>query len=93
MIRETTLSVDNLIYPMFVVHGKGIRRPIASMPGIFQLSIDELIKEAQEVLSLHIPAVMLFGIPDKKDDKASGAYDPNGIIQRAMKTLKEKVQK
>ncbi len=91
MIRETTLSVDNLIYPMFVVFGKGIRRPIASMPGIFQLSIDELVKEAREILSLNIPAIMLFGIPDKKDEKASGAYDPDGIIQRAMKTLKEKV--
>ncbi|MBI4768807.1 MAG: porphobilinogen synthase [Deltaproteobacteria bacterium] len=91
MIRETTLSVNNLIYPMFVVFGKGIRRPIASMPGIFQLSIDELIKEAREILSLRIPAIMLFGIPDKKDEKASGAYDPNGVIQRAMKTLKDKV--
>jgi porphobilinogen synthase len=91
MIRETTLSVDNLIYPMFVVFGKGVRKPITSMPGIFQLSIDEMIKEAREVQALNIPAVMLFGIPDKKDDKASGAYDPNGIVQRAMKALKEKV--
>ena len=91
MIRETSLSVDQLIYPMFVVFGKGVRRPIASMPGIFQLSVDELIKEAREVLALHIPAIMLFGIPEKKDEKASGAYDPNGIIQRAMKALKEKV--
>lgn len=91
MIRETSLSVNNLIYPMFVVSGKGIRRPISSMPGIFQLSIDQLIKEAQEVQALKIPAVILFGIPEKKDEKASGAYDPNGIIQRAMKALKEKL--
>jgi porphobilinogen synthase len=91
MIRETSFSVDNLIYPMFVVFGNGIRKPIASMPGIFQLSIDELIKEAREVLSLNIPAIMLFGIPEKKDEKGSGAYDPHGIIQRTMKTLKEKV--
>ena len=91
MIRETSLSVDQLIYPMFVVFGKGVRRPISSMPGIFQLSIVELIKEAREVLSLHIPAILLFGIPEKKDEKASGAYDPNGIIQRAMEALKEKV--
>ncbi len=69
MIRETLLSVNNLIYPMFVVSGKGVRRPISSMPGIFQLSIDQLIKEAQEVRALRIPAVILFGIPDKKDDK------------------------
>ncbi len=91
MIRETLLSVNNLIYPMFVVSGKGVRRPISSMPGIFQLSIYQLIKEAQEVRALRIPAVILFGIPDKKDEKASGAYDPQGIIQRAMKALKEKV--
>jgi porphobilinogen synthase len=91
MIRETLLSVNNLIYPMFVVSGKGVRRSISSMPGIFQLSIDQLIKEAQEVRALRIPAVILFGIPDKKDEKASGAYDPQGIIQRAMKALKEKV--
>jgi porphobilinogen synthase len=91
MIRETLLSVNNLIYPMFVVSGKGVRRPISSMPGIFQLSIDQLVKEAQEVRALRIPAVILFGIPDKKDEKASGAYDPQGIIQRAMKALKEKV--
>jgi porphobilinogen synthase len=91
MIRETLLSVNHLIYPMFVIPGKGIRRPITSMPGIFQLSIDQLIKEAQEVLALRIPAVILFGIPDKKDEKASDAYDPNGIIQQAMRALKEKV--
>jgi porphobilinogen synthase len=91
MIRETTLSVNNLIYPMFVVFGKGIRRPIASMPGVFQLSIDELIKEAKEVQALNIPAIILFGIPDRKDDRASGAYDSNGIIQKAMRALKEKV--
>jgi porphobilinogen synthase len=91
MIRETTLSVDNLIYPLFVVPGKGVRRPIVSMPGVFQLSVDELIKEAQEVLAARIPAIILFGIPDKKDDRASGAYAAEGIIQRAVKTLKDKV--
>lgn len=91
MIRETSLSVNNLIYPLFVVTGKGVRRPILSMPGIHQLSIDELIKEARMIHSLKIPAVILFGIPDKKDDRASEAYDPQGIIQRAIKALKEKV--
>jgi porphobilinogen synthase len=91
MIRETTLSVDNLIYPLFVVPGQGVRRPIVSMPGVFQLSIDELIKEAQEVLTARIPAIILFGIPDKKDDRASGAYAAEGIIQRAVKALKDKV--
>lgn len=91
MIRETSLSVNNLIYPLFVVPGRGIRRPIASMPGVYQLSIDELIKEAREIKNLLIPAVILFGIPEQKDEKASQAYDPNGIIQRAVKALKEKV--
>jgi len=91
MIRETSLSVDNLIYPLFVVAGKGVRRPISSMPGIYQLSLDELIKEARQVKELRIPAVLLFGIPDKKDEKASQAYDPNGIIQRAVKVLKDQV--
>lgn len=91
MIRETTLSVDHLIYPLFLVNGRGVRRPIASMPGMFQLSIDEAVKEVRECRSLKIPAIILFGVPDKKDEKASGAYDPNGIIQRAMRTLKEKV--
>jgi len=90
MIRETTLSVDNLIYPLFVVPGQGVRRPIVSMPGVFQLSVDELVKEAQEVLAARIPAVILFGIPDKKDERASGAYAAEGIIQRAVKALKDK---
>jgi porphobilinogen synthase len=90
MIRETTLSVDNLIYPLFVVPGRGVRRPIVSMPGVFQLSVDELIKEAQEVLAARIPAIILFGIPDKKDERASGAYAAEGIIQRAVKALKDK---
>jgi len=91
MIRETLLLSDHLIYPLFVVFGKGVRRPIPSMPGIFQLSIDEAVKEVRECRDLNIPAVILFGIPDKKDEKASGAYAADGIIQRAMRTLKEKV--
>jgi porphobilinogen synthase len=90
MVRETTLSVDHLICPLFVVPGQGVRRPIVSMPGVFQLSIDELIKEAREVLAARIPAVILFGVPDKKDDRASGAYAAEGIIQRAVKALKDK---
>jgi porphobilinogen synthase len=91
MIRETSLSADNLIEPLFVVPGKGIRKPITSMPGVFQLSVDELIKEAREIQAARIPAVILFGIPDKKDDRASGAYASEGIIQRAIRALKEKV--
>jgi porphobilinogen synthase len=91
MIRETTLAVTNLIYPLFVVPGRGVRRPIASMPGVCQFSIDELVKESREIKTLGIPAVILFGIPDQKDEKGSQAYDPNGIIQRAVKALKDKV--
>ncbi|MCU0580310.1 MAG: porphobilinogen synthase [Desulfobacterota bacterium] len=91
MIRETSLSVDNLIEPLFVVPGKGVRKPITSMPGVFQLSVDELIREAREVQAAGIPAVILFGIPDKKDDRASGAYASEGIIQRAVRALKDQV--
>ncbi|MBI3610971.1 MAG: porphobilinogen synthase [Nitrospirae bacterium] len=91
MMQETVLSVENLIYPMFVTHGKGIRNPIASMPNIYQLSIDHLVKEAQEVNRLGIPAVLLFGIPKKKDERGSEAYAPNGIIQQAVKAIKDRL--
>jgi porphobilinogen synthase len=91
MIRETSLSVDNLIEPLFVAPGKGVRKPISSMPGVFQLSVDELIREAREVQAAGIPAVILFGIPDRKDDRASGAYASEGIVQRAVRALKDKV--
>ncbi len=89
MVRETTLSVNDFILPLFVVHGKGVRNPINSMPGHFQLSIDELKKEVKEVASLHIPAVILFGIPEHKDEVGSEAYSENGIIQQAIKAIKD----
>jgi len=88
MVRETTLSVDNLIYPLFVTFGKGIKDEIGSMPGSYRFSIDTLSKEIKEVKSLGIPAVILFGIPEKKDDVGSEAYNPNGIVQRAIKEIK-----
>ncbi|HEY4485741.1 MAG TPA: porphobilinogen synthase, partial [Nitrospiria bacterium] len=91
MTRETALSTDDLIYPMFVTHGKGIRREISSMPGIHQFSIDRLVQEAQEVIRLGIPAVILFGIPRKKDERGSEAYSPSGIIPQAVKALKDRV--
>lgn len=91
MVRETRLSVDNLIYPMFVIHGKGKKEEIRSMPGIFRLSIDMLAKEAQEVASLGIPAIILFGIPDKKDEIGSEAYNPKGVVQEAIRAIKDKV--
>jgi porphobilinogen synthase len=91
MVRETRLSASDLIYPMFVREGRDQRQEIASMPGQFRLSIDLLVKEAGEVAGLGIPAIMLFGIPDRKDERGSSGYDPNGIVQRAIKTVKDHV--
>lgn len=92
MVRETDLSKSDLIYPMFVVPGTKVKNPVKSMPGIFQFSIDELVKECKEVASLGIPAVILFGIPEHKDEKGSGAYDPNGIVQKAIRAIKAEVK-
>ena len=91
LIRETTLSIDNLIYPLFAVFGKKVRNPISSMPGIFQLSVDELVKEARMARDLGIPAVLLFGIPDRKDELATGAFAKDGIVQRAVREIRQKV--
>ena len=91
MVRETRLSPSDLIYPMFVMEGRDQRREIASMPGQFRLSIDLLVKEAGEVAGLGIPAVMLFGIPDRKDERGTSGYDPNGVVQRAIKAVKDHV--
>jgi len=91
MIRETHLRPDDMILPLFVCPGKGVRRPISSMPGNFQLSIDELIREVKEARSLEILGVILFGLPEKKDEVGSEGYSENGIIQRALKSLKDAV--
>jgi len=91
MVRETRLSVSDLIYPMFVMEGKDQRQEIASMPGQFRHSIDLLVKEAGEVAGLGIPAIMLFGIPDRKDERGTSGYDPNGVVQRAIKAVKDQV--
>ena len=91
MIRETRLSVDDLILPLFAIDGKGIKNPIDSMPGHFQLSIDNLVKTSKKAQELGIPAVMLFGIPDKKDSLATRAYAKDGIVQKATSALKGKV--
>ena len=91
MIRETHLRPDDMILPLFVCPGKGVRRTISSMPGNFQFSIDELIKEVKEAKSLGILGVILFGIPDKKDELGSEGYSENGIIQRAVRSLKDGV--
>ncbi|MDA8091494.1 MAG: porphobilinogen synthase [Nitrospiraceae bacterium] len=91
MLRETTLSPSDFIYPLFVTEGKGVRKEISSMPGCYQESLDKAIENARETVSLGIPAVILFGIPEHKDEKGSGAYDDNGIIQRAIKELKSAI--
>ena len=91
MIRETRLSVDNLILPLFAINGKGIKNPIDSMPGQYQLSIENLVKTSRKAYKLGIPAVMLFGIPDKKDPLATSAYAKNGIVQKSTRALKDKI--
>ncbi len=91
MVRETALSSADFITPLFVVEGKDRREAIASMPGQFRLSIDLLIKEAGEIKSLGIPAIILFGIPAQKDERGTAGLDPNGIVQRAVKAVKEHV--
>jgi porphobilinogen synthase len=91
MVRETTLSADNFIYPMFVTHGKGIKREISSMPGNYQQSIENLVRDCEEVHGLGIPAVILFGIPERKDEMGSEAYSDEGIIQHAIKAIKNKL--
>jgi porphobilinogen synthase len=91
MIRETKLSVDNFVYPFFATFGKDVKKPISSMPGNFQMSVDHLVKEVQRAKDLGIPAVLLFGIPDKKDEVASGAFMKNGVVQQAVKRIKDKV--
>ena len=89
LVRETELSARDFIYPMFVVAGEDVRRPIESMPGIFQLSINHAVAEARRAYDLGIPGVLLFGIPDEKDEAASGAYDPEGVIQLSVRAIKD----
>ncbi len=91
MVRETVVGVDDLIYPLFAVHGSGVAREVPSMPGVFQYSVDRLVKEAAEVAALGIPAVILFGIPRVKDAAGSEASDDDGIIPRAVRALKDQV--
>jgi len=91
MVRETKLSVDDLIYPIFVTFGESVRDEISSMPGNFRLSVDLLTDEAREIASLGIPAVILFGIPETKDATGSSAIDPDGVVQNAIKEIKSSV--
>ena len=93
LVRETHLEPSQFIFPLFVVEGEGMRREIGSMPGNYQLSIDELLKECETTERLGIGGVMLFGIPSQKDEAASGAYDENGIVQQAVRALKHALPK
>ncbi len=89
MFRETSLSTKDFIFPLFVVEGNNIKREIGSMPNIFQMSVDAAVRECEELLNLGIKAVILFGIPECKDEAGSGAYAENGIIQKAIKAIKK----
>jgi len=91
LVRETKLSVNDLIYPLFVIHGKGKREPISSMPGQFRLTVDELLREVKEAYGLGVKAVMLFGIPKAKDELGSEAYSDEGIVQQAIRALKDAI--
>jgi porphobilinogen synthase len=91
MVRETTLRVDDFVYPLFAVHGRGVREPIGAMPGQYRLSIDELLKECKDAASMGIPAVLLFGLPRDKDPRGSEAYAEDGIIQQAVRAVKDTI--
>jgi porphobilinogen synthase len=91
MVRETRLTPDAFVYPMFVCPGEGVRKEVRSMPGVFNLSVDEAVKEARDAHSLGVPSVILFGLPDKKDDVATGAWADDGIVQQAARAMKREV--
>ena len=91
MVRETRLTPESLVYPMFICPGSGIRKEVSSMPGVCNLSADEAVKEARQTHALGVPAVILFGLPEKKDEVATGAWEDNGIVQRAARAIKSEV--
>ena len=90
MIRETRLTVDNLVYPMFVMPGEKVKNPVGSMPGVYQFSVDQLLEEMKSVVDLKIPAVLLFGLPRRKDPEGSEAHAADGVVQQAVSAVKEK---
>ena len=92
LVSETEINTKNLVYPLFVVHGKKIRRPVQNMPGCFQFSVDTIVKEVVEIKKLKIPAIILFGIPKKKDPLGKEAYAENGIIQQAIRAIKKEIK-
>ena len=91
LVRETRLTPDAFVYPLFVCPGEGVRKEVRSMPGVFNLSVDEAVKEAVEAHALGVPAVILFGLPEKKDELATGAWDEDGIVQKAARAMKREV--
>jgi porphobilinogen synthase len=91
MVRETRLTPEALVYPLFVCPGEGVRKPIGSMPGVFNLSVDEVVKESREAHALGVPAVILFGLPEKKDEVATGAWADDGIVQQGARAIKREV--
>jgi porphobilinogen synthase len=91
MVRETELSPKDFIYPLFVIPGKKAKNEVSSMPGVYQMSVDTIVRECAEVYAMGIPAVILFGIPGEKDDVGSGAYDELGVVQQALRAVKKEV--
>ena len=91
MVAETRLSPEAFVYPLFVCPGEGVRKEVRSMPGVFNLSVDEAVKEARETYALGIPAVILFGLPENKDEVATGAWAEDGMVQQAARALKREV--
>src|SRR5713101_1660818 len=91
LVRETHLEPTNFIYPLFVCPGEGVRKEISSMPGVFNISVDEAVKEAREAKQLGIGGIILFGLPERKDEVATGAWADDGIVQRATRAIKREV--
>ena len=91
MVRETHLGPEDFIYPLFVVPGSNVRKEVSSMPGVYQLSVDQIVRECADVHALGIPAVIFFGIPEEKDEVGSGAYDAHGVVQEALRAVKKEV--
>src|ERR1700749_3592420 len=89
LVRETHLEPGAFIYPLFICPGEGVRNEISSMPGVFNLSVDEAVKEAEAAASLGIGGLLLFGLPEAKDEQGSGAWDENGIVQQSLRALKQ----
>src|SRR5919197_5809975 len=85
LVRETRLTPESFVYPLFVCPGEGVRKEVRSMPGVFNLSVDEAVREAEEAHSLGVPALILFGLPETKDEVANGAWEDSGIVQRAAR--------